>query len=92
MLFRSKWDTTFNRALNRTKNVDPLKAPSSAGHVPGFGGISWSEYYGANPKGKKAESAEVKQLREKVETFPSVVQDAVTRAVTAAGTKFKEQV
>lgn len=60
--------------------------------MPGFGGISWSEYYGANPKGKKAESAEVKQLREQVEAFPSVVEDAVTRAVTAAETKFKEQV
>ena len=47
--------------------------------MPGFGGISWSEYYGTNSKGKKAtESAGVKQL----------VQDAVTRAVT----EFKEQV
>lgn len=60
--------------------------------MPGFGGISWSEYYGANSKGKKAESAEVKQLREQVEAFPSVVEDAVTRAVTAVETKFKEQV
>lgn len=60
--------------------------------MPGFGGISWSEYYGTNPKGKKAESAEVKQLREAVDDFPNIVNDAVTRAVTAAETKFKEQV
>jgi hypothetical protein len=60
--------------------------------VPGFGGISWSEYYGATTKGKKAESAEVKNLREKVEAFPSLVQDAVTKAVTAVETKFQEQV
>lgn len=89
----AKWDTTFNRALNRTKNVEPLAAPSSAGRVVGFGGIPWSEYYGTpERKGKKAESAEVKHLREQVEAFPNIVQDAVNKAVTAAETKFQERV
>ena len=88
----AKWDTTFNRALNRTKSVDPLAAPS-AGRVVGFGGISWSEYYGTpERKGKKAESAEVKLLREQVEAFPNIVQDVVNKAVSAAETKFQEQV
>src|SRR3954471_21078535 len=88
----AKWDTTFNWALNRTKSVDPLAAPS-AGRVVGFGGISWSEYYGTlERKGKKAESAEVKLLREQVEAFPNIVQDAVNKAVSAAETKLQEQV
>src|SRR3954470_11107372 len=88
----TKWDTTFNRALHRTKSVDPLTAPS-AGRVVGFGGISWSEYYGTSErKGKKAESVEVKLLREQVEAFPNIVQVAVNKAVLAAETKFQEQV
>jgi len=85
------WDTTFNRALNRTKNIEPVKAPTSAGRVPGFGGVSWTEYYGAAPKGRKAESQEVKALREQVQAFPGMVEDAVTRAVTAATSQMQTQ-
>ena len=86
----TKWDTTFNRAMNQVKNVEAQAPPSSAGRVPGFGGISWSEYYGK--KGKKAESAEVKQLREKVEQFPQLLQDTVKEAVAAVQIQFQSQV
>ena len=44
----AKWDTTFNRALNRVKNVDRQAKPSSAGRVPGFGAVTWYEYYGSS--------------------------------------------
>ena len=63
------WDTTFNRALNKTKSVDRQARPSSAGRVPGFGAVSWSEYYGSS-RGKKPESAEVLSLREQVARIP----------------------
>ena len=63
------WDTTFNRALNRTKSVDHQARPSSAGRVPGFGAVSWSEYYGSS-RGKKPESAKVISLREQVARIP----------------------
>ena len=63
------WDTTFNRALNQVKSVNRQAKPSSAGRVPGFGTVTWSEYYGSS-KGKKAESAEVIALREPVVKIP----------------------
>jgi hypothetical protein len=85
------WDTTFNRALNRTKNLEPVAKPTSGGRVPGFGATSWTTYYGAAPKGRKAESQEVKALREQVQAFPGVVEDAVTRAVTAATSQMASQ-
>src|SRR4051812_23706937 len=86
------WYTTFNRALNRTKSVEPLAAPS-AGHVVGFGGIPWSEYYGTpERKGKKAESAVVKLLREHVVAFPNIVQDDMNKAISVAETKFQEKI
>ena len=85
------WDTTFNRALNRTKNIEPEAKPTSAGRIPGFRGKSWTQYYGAAAKGRKAESQEVKALREQVQAFPGVVEDAVTRAVTAATSQMATQ-
>ena len=63
------WDTTFNRALNQVKSVGRQAKPSSAGRVPGFGAVTWSEYYGSS-MGKKAESAEVRSLREQVAQIP----------------------
>ena len=56
------WDTTFNRALNQVKKVDRQAKPSLAGHVLGFGAVTWSEYYGSS-KGKKAKSVEVRARR-----------------------------
>ena len=81
------WDTTFNRALNLTKEVDRQAKPSSAGRVPGFGAVPWSEYYGSS-KGKKAESADVKALREQVAQIPQLIQEAAT----AAAEKERERV
>ena len=85
------WDTKFNRALNRTKNVDRQARPSSAGHVPGFGAVSWSEYYGSS-RGKKPESAEVLSLREQVAMIPQLIQEAANTAVQAERAQAAAQV
>lgn len=55
----------------------------------GYGGLTWSEYYGQERKGSKAD---VKNLRERVDAIPSIVQQAVNQAVSAAETKFQERV
>ena len=47
--------------------------------MPGFGTVSWTEYYGSR-KGKKAESAEVLYLRSQVAKIPELLQEAATTA------------
>ena len=73
----------FNRALKPTKGKeDPQARPTSAGRVPGFGAVSWKEYYGSK-RGKKAESVEVLYVRSQEEKFPELLQEAANNAVKA---------
>ena len=75
------WNTTSNRALKTTKGKeDPQARLSSAGRVPGFGAVSWKEYYGSK-RGKKAESAEVLYLRSQVEMLQQAANAAAKNAV-----------
>ena len=51
--------------------------------MPGFGAVSWTDYYGSR-KGKKAESAEVLYLRSQVAKIPELIQEAATTAANNA--------
>ena len=82
------WDTTFNRALNQTKNVERQAKPSSAGRVPGFGAVPWSEYYGSS-RGRKAD---VKALREQVAQIPQLIQQAAIAAAQQERERVASQV
>ena len=73
------WDTTFNRALNQVKSADRQAKPMSAGRVPGFGAVPWSEYYGSS-RGRKAEIVQVRSLQEQVAHIPQLVQEAASAA------------
>jgi hypothetical protein len=79
------------KTKDETKSVDLQARPSSAGRVPGFGAVSWSEYYGRS-KGKKPESAEVLSLREQVARFPQMIQEAANTAVQAERAKAAAEV
>ncbi|KAK1619469.1 hypothetical protein QYE76_024986 [Lolium multiflorum] len=75
------WDTPFNRATNKYKNMDLDKPPTSAGHVSGFGtSMKLSEYYGSDAKTRKLErrssakdKSEVQELKKKVESLEKLV-------------------
>src|SRR4051812_29129254 len=89
------WDNAFNRALNKVKKNDDVKAkPSSAGRVVGFGAdLNWSEYYGkpaeqSGSRGRKARRTKedvtyVRGLEEKVNMLPQLVQDEVAKTMNA---------
>ena len=85
------WDTTFNRAFNQVKSADRQAKPTSTGRVPGFGAVPWSEYYGSS-RGKKAESAEVRSLRQQVALIPQLVQEAANAAVQTERAQVATQV
>ena len=51
--------------------------------MPGFGAVTWSEYYGSS-RGKKPESAEVLSLREQVARISQLIQEAATTAAATA--------
>jgi hypothetical protein len=59
--------------------------------VPGFGAVPWSEYYGVS-RGKKAESADVRALREQVAQIPQLIQEAANAAAEKERERVDEQV
>ena len=80
------WDTTFNRATNAYKDRDKSKPPTSAGRVSGFGtSMKFVEYYSSDPekrkerrKMKRDNTAEVVELRKKVESLEKQIVDSST--------------
>ncbi|KAK1614773.1 hypothetical protein QYE76_020290 [Lolium multiflorum] len=75
------WDTPFNRAMNKYKERELDKPPTSGGRVSGFGtSMKLSEYYGSDAKTRKLErrssakdKSEVQELKKKVETLEKLV-------------------
>ena len=59
--------------------------------MPGFGAVPWSEYYGSS-RGRKAESAEVRSLREQVAQIPQLVQQAAIAAAQQERERVASQV
>ena len=87
------WDTAFNRAMNKVKNVEDVAAKASlAGRVVSFGAdLNWPEYYGkpaeqSGSRGRKArrneeDAAYVRGLEEKVNMLPQLVEDQVAKTM-----------
>ncbi|KAK1611605.1 hypothetical protein QYE76_035278 [Lolium multiflorum] len=75
------WDTPFNRAMNKYKERELDKPPTSGGRVSGFGtSMKLSEYYGSDAKTRKLErrssakdKSEVQELKKKVESLEKLV-------------------
>ena len=65
--------------------------PTSAGCVPSFGVVPWSEYYGSS-RSRKAESAEVRSLREQVAQIPQLIQQAAIAAAQQERERVASQV
>ena len=82
------WDTTFNRAMNEYKGRGKRDAPTSAGHVTGFGTVmKFTEYYSTDTEKKKErrrpskDRAEVLELRKKLDALEAEKVDDKLRAL-----------